>query len=322
MDASYKKIDYRLKPAKSVERKMLLETINRLFYFDQLINYKYIGFGSVSFVDFELFHKNLGINKMISIEAKKEEAARFEFNKPYSFIEMRYDISTKVFESLDISTEPVIVWLDYDKNIQRYMFDDIDLVVPQLKSGSMYIITCNTSIDPDPIIKQKDKKVVRLKKFTDDFANYVPIEVVESDLTPKNSHRVLRKMFINRIEEQLSECNKIRDENDKISFQQLFNFIYNDSGATMLTVGGIAYSNNDKEKLEQCCFNNLFYIKNHEEEYKIDIPIVTPKEIQLFNSSICLNQEVCAAREVNSILGNEYEKYKNLDRYFPKYAEI
>ena len=66
--SSYQKINYSIRPAKSAERKMLCELIQHLSVFHKLSDYQYIGFGSTYFTDFSLFHRNLGINKMISIE--------------------------------------------------------------------------------------------------------------------------------------------------------------------------------------------------------------------------------------------------------------
>ena len=60
LSGSYNAIDYRLRPAKHAERAMLVEAAARLRFSD-LQNYRYVGFGSIYFSDFEIFHKVLGI---------------------------------------------------------------------------------------------------------------------------------------------------------------------------------------------------------------------------------------------------------------------
>ncbi len=65
---SYRKINYRVRPAKSIQRKMLCDALLRLSFFEPVENYRYVGFGSTTFTDFILFHKILGIKDMISIE--------------------------------------------------------------------------------------------------------------------------------------------------------------------------------------------------------------------------------------------------------------
>ena len=47
-------INYELRAAKSVERKMLCEAFSRLSLLESIKNYGYIGFGSAYFTDFSL----------------------------------------------------------------------------------------------------------------------------------------------------------------------------------------------------------------------------------------------------------------------------
>ncbi|HGB1823876.1 TPA: O-methyltransferase, partial [Salmonella enterica subsp. enterica serovar Bahrenfeld] len=63
-----RKIDYRIRPAKNIERKMIRDVLLRLSPFGIFSDYQYIGFGSKYFTDFIIMHKYLGIDDMISIE--------------------------------------------------------------------------------------------------------------------------------------------------------------------------------------------------------------------------------------------------------------
>ena len=78
MGKSYEEINYAIRPAKCIERKMLCEAFRKLSVFGDVKNYRYIGFGSPFFNDFYLFHKNLSINNMICIEKHEEDKERFE----------------------------------------------------------------------------------------------------------------------------------------------------------------------------------------------------------------------------------------------------
>src|ERR1700712_3390037 len=69
---SFKKIDYRLRPAKHAERVMLCDLFRRM-RFSPPETYQYVGFGSVAFIDFRLVHRTLGIRQMISIEETSDE---------------------------------------------------------------------------------------------------------------------------------------------------------------------------------------------------------------------------------------------------------
>lgn len=68
MSGSFAKIDYQLRPAKTVERKMMAEVFCRLSVFAPLDQYRYVGLGSVYFADFFIFHAACGFGSMISIE--------------------------------------------------------------------------------------------------------------------------------------------------------------------------------------------------------------------------------------------------------------
>src|SRR3954447_22525223 len=86
--ASYERINYGLRPAKTIERKMLADTFRRLTTFGSLSSYRYVGFGSTYFSDFIAFHRALNITNMISVEKDEENAERFDFNVPFKCVKM------------------------------------------------------------------------------------------------------------------------------------------------------------------------------------------------------------------------------------------
>jgi hypothetical protein len=86
-------MNYLFRPAKNIERKMLCEALSRLSVIADVKHYQYVGFGSVYFADFTLFHKQLGIQKLISIESEEEMETRVRFNQPYSCIEVMVGFS-------------------------------------------------------------------------------------------------------------------------------------------------------------------------------------------------------------------------------------
>ena len=75
---SPKKINYETRPFKFTERKMLLSTFIRLSNKYES-PYQYIGFGGLTFTDFKLFHKELHIEKMHSIEGGDFSTERLSF---------------------------------------------------------------------------------------------------------------------------------------------------------------------------------------------------------------------------------------------------
>src|SRR4051812_21848495 len=78
---------YVARPAKTVERLMLVDAFRRLHTFGPLRDYEYVGFGAHEFIDFELFWRTLGISTMLSIESS-EPIERYEFNAPFGGVKV------------------------------------------------------------------------------------------------------------------------------------------------------------------------------------------------------------------------------------------
>ena len=135
MTASYRIIDYSLRPAKFAERKMLSEIFSRLKVFASLESYRYIGFGSIWFSDCILFHKALGVEDVISIEKEQAHKARFEFNKPYKGIRLMMGSAADVLPGLDWAHRS-IVWLDYDDPLNPGILDDVRTVATSVSVPS------------------------------------------------------------------------------------------------------------------------------------------------------------------------------------------
>jgi hypothetical protein len=83
---SFERINYGLRPAKHIERKMMVEAFRRLEPVASLKSYRYVGFGSPYFPDFSLIHRSLGISTMVSIERELSSERRMCFNRPFKCI--------------------------------------------------------------------------------------------------------------------------------------------------------------------------------------------------------------------------------------------
>lgn len=313
---SYQKINYSLRPSKSIERKMLAEAMQRLAHFERLNRYRYIGFGSTYFSDFKLFHKLLGIRQMVSIEEDLGGQERFKFNRPFSCVRMEFGKSTSVLPRLGWR-EKNIVWLDYDGIISSDMLNDVSICCSNLLPGSMLIVSINANQDKlgdiFPASLRPDKRLELLKKRVGD--EKVPIDVTGSELSDWGVAKVYRRIILNEIQETLLQRNGPR--RIRINFEQLFNFHYAD-GAKMLTVGGIFYRDDQKETLEECSFSQLDFVRAGEDAYLIDPPNLTFREIHhidryLPNRIGMLNLEGLPQEDI--------KKYSEIYRYFPTFSE-
>lgn len=101
MPGSDKIINYQVRPAKSVERKMMCELVKQIQIIRGIDELRYIGMGAKYFTDFLLFHNEFGVSDMISIEGERERAVRYEFNKPLKNIQMIYGTTNEVLPQIE-----------------------------------------------------------------------------------------------------------------------------------------------------------------------------------------------------------------------------
>ena len=298
---SPRKINYETRPYKFTERKMLLSTFARIcnFYKGE---YQYIGFGGLTFTDFKLFHKELHIDKMHSIEGgdllSKE---RVEFNRPYSFIKIYKDLSTNVLATIDLTMKS-IVWLDYDGVLDSYMFEDLSLLMRQLPVGSIYLITCNRELKSDDTGEE-----YTVEQFKEKFESLTPFDIGVKDFTGEKNYKTIRRMFSTQIESIINDRN--RNEED-IQFQQLYNILYQENrGAKMFTFGGII---TDKGvTIEELNLSDFHFIRKNEETYKIEIPNLT------FREEIHINQHI--PEKIESLIQENILDIKDIDKYLAIY---
>lgn len=329
--SSFEKINYNIRVNKSVERKMMCEALSRLCFIDQLKNYTYIGFGSPYFADFSLFHKNLGINDLISIEKEEAKKNRFEFNIPNAGIKMHYGLSTTILPNLELETKKSILWLDYDDKISDFMFSDTATFFSTAMPGSFFIISLNVqeeimSIEDVSAGNQISLKEFRLNKIIDSVGRErYPNEFMELNLNTRNLTKVAYEMLNRQIITTLNTRNGAKKRN-KVYYQQLFNFIYKDN-ATILTIGGLLYNSLNRHQISNMALDDLHFIRKSDEPYKIQCPNLTYREVKALDGVLPSSTEMHSGKFVNTklqkipLIPTDIKKYAEIYRYYPNFAE-
>src|SRR5438128_8766395 len=137
--ASYLQVFYDLRPAKQVERRMIIDVLQRLasvgFY---VRDYQYTGLGSIYFVDFTLFHRLLGLRKLLSVEYDASITNRIRFNQPFGLVEIAMKPVGDVIPTLDEGLKHVL-WLDYDRHLDSDLVADTSLAGFRLSPGSVLL---------------------------------------------------------------------------------------------------------------------------------------------------------------------------------------
>lgn len=305
---SYLKVHYELRPAKQIERRMLVDALQMLSLAGLPISeYQYTGFGSIFFVDFILFHKLLGVWNMLSVEHSESIKKRIKFNKPFDCIRIEFGPISNVIPNLSPDRKHFL-WLDYDDVIHRSHVEDIFLAASHLSSGSLLLIT----VDVEPPGKDDGPEQWR-DHFEEEAGRYLISTKVE-DFTKSNIPRI----NIQIIERVIRDGLAARED---IKFLPLFNFLYAD-GHQMLTLGGIIGSDIERRHIRGSKLEEVNFVRRDfsKEPFRIRVPNLTRKERLYLDSNMpCTSKWKPKEFEM---LPDDIAAYREIYRFFPAYAEL
>lgn len=310
MAASFRVIDYRVRTAKQIERRMVSEALTMLRRLHDVSNYRYVGFGAIAFQDFIPIHRVLGISDLISIE-RSSLIDRIEFNRPFGCIRIMQGSASQVVDELEWDKK-TIIWLDYDGSIRDEYINDIGYCVENAPAGSVIMVTMNAESGTDPAETFDSlKRTLNARRLPQDFSR--------GDLAGRNYAKFIRRLLSNEIQDRLHRKNQLEAEENHLTARQFLNFSYRD-GARMVTLGWVVQPACDPSIIDICGIDNLPFYRNEEEPYTISPPILTPKEINHLNSQLpCVEGELPSCPGISD---RELGEYADLYRYYPLYYEV
>ncbi len=329
MSNNSRKINYRLRISKAVERKMFCSAFQKLSVFYPLENYRYIGFGALYFADFYLLHRQLGIKNMLSIEKSRsaEIEARYNFNKPFRCVKVMFGSSHDVLPQLSWD-EPTIAWLDYTCSLNSDVLSDVNTFIQNAVSGSFLIVSVNSDssvFDPD---ENDEIGKSRLNKLSEMVGKYrIPREIENNQISNAGLPRVYQKILNYEIESIIQRRNA-GSTTDQMHFQQLFNFKYQD-GKPMYTFGGLILSDLHLDSAAKVKFDELDFISRDEGVFEIQIPNLTYKEIKYLEGLLpggISDEGVIEGldnlyKDNPQIPEGDLKKFAKIYQYFPTFAE-
>lgn len=317
MPGSDQNINYQVRPAKSVERKMMCELVKEIQIVQGTRELRYIGMGAKYFTDFLLFHNEFGVSDMVSIEAQRERAIRYEFNKPLKTIQMIYGSTNEVLPQINNFDKKMnLIWLDYDGAFSKEMLEDVETLCRRLFVGSMFFISCNYSFAGK---KPSDKQ----EAFQKSVGDYFDEEIEKNMYTNKGIPIIIQTLVKQCVLKTLAKRNLYEEKSSDIQYMQLLFLTYKD-GAPMMTVGGIFVDDSLKERiLESKLLERLAYCSEDSTYFSIEIPKLTYKEIQLVLKSIPITDEEYEENKDDfyGIQLDEIRKFEKIYRYYPFYTE-
>jgi len=271
---SFRKIDYRLRPAKHAERAMLVELVKRL-RFCPTESYQYVGMGSVAFIDHRMMHRHAGIVDMISFEGTDDEIVkeRFRKNVPLSCVKMEFGMSTAVLPKLDF-TKRSVVWLDYDDTLQRSMINDIETVGRTVADGSFVAVTFAVSFPTEA-----EKRPVEMNRLLNEFPEYVTEDTKPGEMEGGGLARLGRRAFNDLLAKAISDADAGIEANMKRRAVQVCYFRYRD-GAPMCTLGWVIISDQTASAFQQSNLAALPFYRPADQQFDIRIPKITPYEVR------------------------------------------
>lgn len=317
---SLARVDYRIRPAKYIERHMLCDIFRCLNPFGRVELYRYLGFGGIYFADFILMHKMLGITNMLSMERDADQEPRHNFNRPYKCIRLDFRSSQEVLASIEDWDVRTIAWLDYTDKLDNSILADIEFFIGHAYPGSVLVVTVNCH--PDALVSAGSPSDSDFKTPLERLASRVgmdnvPPEVTDKDLTVWGLAAVQSRIIDNSIAETLQTRNGMREPGTRYKYQQLMRFAYQD-GLRMMTGGGLVFQEGQESILAQCAFEKLSFYRAGQEFYRIETPLLTPYEKRYLDAEFPISD----GEQLTTVTGIPQEdiaKYKSVYRYFPTF---
>lgn len=307
--ASYLKVAYDLRPAKQIERRMLIDTLQVLLAGGFPIReYQYTGMGSIYFFDFILFHKLLGIRRMVSAEYDLRIKRRVSFNKPFAEIDVVLGPIGDLLPRLDVDLKHLL-WLDYDDRLHQTAVADTSFAAAVLPVGSIVLVT----VDVEPP-KGTATPAAWREYYEEQAGQYFTHGWSDENFALSQLASTNAQILFNAIGAGLAHRRNAH-------FYPLFNFVYAD-GHRMLTVGGMIVGDTERRRLEGCDFSNSPFLRFGETDSPFQIlpPKLTKKERAILDFHMP-SADRWVPREFE-LSREEVAAYRELYRYYPAYAEL
>ena len=304
-------VDYSLRPAKAVVRRLVVEVVSRLNPITPVNRLRYIGMGSTYFRDFHLMHRRLRIDDMVSIEAKTQAQKRIEFNCPLSCINLIMKSTSDALPELGLGESPDLIWLDYESRADAGVLSDVEHVVLNCAPSSILIVSvkADTACDDTEI---------------EEWLADVGVDLEQSSLPRSRSAIATESYAILRghVDDAIRKRSAGSLDHERIEFHQLLHVVYADT-MQMLTIGGILVRNDARENLQRCSLEGLEFLRHEDEPFKVKIPRLTRSEVHYVLKHF--PEGGARAREAAKEIGippSEIASFESLYRYAPLFVEV
>lgn len=311
---SYSRVNYLLRPSKQVERKLIVEAMQRLAgrgY--EISKYRYVGLGSVYYADIMLFHKYLLIDDILCVERDGIEQ-RMEFNKPYDFVELHIGPVSEVLPSLD-RARPHLLWLDYDEPLGENELSDLSSALTVLAPGSVFLVTVTAQLMEVERAATVEEMNARKEKLVGYFGEFLGRLIPDGIKPEMLGRKKLPALFAQALRNQTLEQLGLRTD-VQLEFLQVFNYLYSD-GTSMLTFGGLIDSPERIQRLRNSGFLDGVYAAADPTPMLISVPPLTVREKHWLDQHLGAGE----AEAPFELEAEAQHNYRRFHRYYPSYYE-
>jgi len=315
---SYSKINYKLRPQKCIERKLFSNFINEVSN-ELKCKFNYIGMGSLYYADHLHFYKNCNIENLLSIEDMydkngnydKLKCQRFNNNIPLHDIKLIAKKTSDAINDFDYSKNNFI-WFDYDGCLEPYMIKDVDMLSNKVKETTVLAVTINLNYHK----RYLKSNTVNTKRMFDDFKEYADSNLVEKAFLNSEYEKTILRLFNYIIEYNLRTSNALQSqENQKIESRQHSIIKYKD-GSCMITILWVLLKN---ENINRSFSDTL---DNSEIKGSKDLSIGHITNLEKRMLDLYRNDNYKIISQYMGIEEADIEKYYELQKYIPDYAEV
>lgn len=314
-------VNYAIRPNKTIERKLIFESLSKLTPVYDFTTYRYIGLGAQWFADFVMAHKYLQIADMISIEKDSYLADRALFNKPYACVSVEKGETDSVLPKLSLEETLHLVWLDYDSSLDGPVLQDIATLCQRVPSGSVVIISLNAHKNTLPNQDEEGEPFSsdseRLQFFAGDL---IPQTLPKGVMQRSKYPAFLAELLFDHMRRQVRTAGR---ENEMI--MPFFNIAYSDN-APMITIAAAIVDEACAEKTTQLIESQgMAGYMDESRQLVIGVPPLTIKErVSLDQLMPCC--ETPTEGDVKKLgfrlKPNQIRAYHRFYRYYPMFGEI